>query len=158
MIKMSCPYCEKVRDIEVVTREEQMEDNGVKFRYKIQQCLCKTCNKVFETADQMDANLIEAREAYQVATQTCTPSEIKNIRLKYNASQKAFGLILGMGELTINSYEQGKSIPNTTNRLLLQLSQDPYVFLKMYNINKMKIGDSQRKRIESSNAFIMANN
>ena len=157
MIKMSCPYCEKVRDIEVVTREEQMEDNGVEFRYKVQQCLCKTCNEVFETAEQMDANLIAAREAYQVATETIPPSEIKNIRQKYNASQKAFGLILGMGALTINSYEQGKSIPNTTNRLLLQLSQDPNVFLKMYNINKMKIGDIQRKRIESSEGFIMAN-
>ena len=157
MIKMSCPYCEKVRDIEVVTREEQLEDNEVEFRYKIQQCLCKTCNEVFETGEQMDTNLIAAREAYQVATETISPSEIKNIRLKYNASQKAFGLILGMGELTINSYEQGKSIPNTTNRLLLQLSQDPNVFLKMYNINKMKIGDIQRKRIESSTGFIMAN-
>ena len=82
-----------------------------------------------------------------------SPEKIIAIRESYNASQKAFGLILGMGELTINSYEQGKSIPMSSNRLLLHLSENPLIFFEMYERNKNKIGAIQRERIESSQAF-----
>lgn len=81
------------------------------------------------------------------------PAKIISIRESYNASQKAFGLILGMGELTINSYEQGKSIPVSSNRLLLHLSENPLIFFEMYERNKSKIGAIQRERIEASEAF-----
>ena len=79
-----------------------------------------------------------------------SPEKIIAIRESYNASQKAFGLILGMGELTINSYEQGKSIPMSSNRLLLHLSENPLIFFEMYERNKNKIGAIQRERIEAS--------
>lgn len=82
-----------------------------------------------------------------------SPEKIISIRESYNASQKAFGLILGMGELTINSYEQGKSIPMSSNRLLLHLSENPLIFFEMYERNKNKIGAIQRERIESSEGF-----
>lgn len=58
-----------------------------------------------------------------------------------------------MGELTINSYEQGKSIPMSSNRLLLHLSENPLIFFEMYERNKNKIGAIQRERIEASEAF-----
>ena len=82
-----------------------------------------------------------------------SPEKIIAIRESYNASQKAFGLILGMGELTINSYEQGKSIPMSSNRLLLHLSENPLIFFEMYERNKNKIGAKQRERIEASQAY-----
>ena len=101
----------------------------------------------------MDKNLIAAREAYELLEESVSPAKIIAIRESYNASQKAFGLILGMGELTINSYEQGKSIPVSSNRLLLHLSENPLIFFEMYERNKNKIGAIQRERIESSEAF-----
>ena len=86
--------------------------------------------------------------------ESVSPEKIISIRESYNASQKAFGLILGMGELTINSYEQGKSIPMSSNRLLLHLSENPLIFFEMYERNKNKIGAIQRERIEASEAFM----
>lgn len=58
-----------------------------------------------------------------------------------------------MGQLTINSYEQGKSVPDSTNRLLLQLADEPIIFCEMYKHNKYKIGNIQRERIESSKEY-----
>ena len=81
-----------------------------------------------------------------------TPEKIISIREKYNASQKAFSMILGMGELTMNKYEHGEK-PSSSNRLLLLLSEDPACFYKMYEINKYKIGVLQKEKIESSAAL-----
>jgi hypothetical protein len=39
------------------------------------------------------------------------------LRSRYGASQKAFELILGFGELTMNSFEQD-AVPDSANRLL----------------------------------------
>ena len=58
-------------------------------------------------------------------------------------------MILGMGELTINKYEQGEK-PSSSNRMLLLLSDDPACFYKMYEINKYKIGALQKEKIEHS--------
>lgn len=104
-------------------------------------------------AQMMDENLLTARETYELLEDSVSPAKIIAIRESYNASQKAFGLILGMGELTINSYEHGKSIPMSSNRLLLHLSENPLIFFEMYERNKNKIGAIQRERIESSEAF-----
>ena len=84
---------------------------------------CSNCHEIFDSAQMMDQNLLAAREAYELLESSVSPEKIILIRESYNASQKAFGLILGMGELTINSYEQGKSIPMSSNRLLLHLSE-----------------------------------
>ncbi|MFA6008116.1 MAG: hypothetical protein WC784_05785 [Candidatus Shapirobacteria bacterium] len=81
-----------------------------------------------------------------------SPAELVALRARYNASQKAFGAILGFGELTMNSYEKG-NMPNPTNRLVLRLAKDPYIFKAMYRLNSDKIGALQRKRIEESEGY-----
>jgi putative zinc finger/helix-turn-helix YgiT family protein len=153
MIKMSCPDCEAVRDVEEVHSREHVSIKGKEVEFDAVACKCTVCGKTFETMEQMDANLLAAREAYTAKYEAVTPDFVRNLREKYNASQKAFGLILGMGELTINSYEAGKAVPSSTNRLLLQLAEHPLVFCEMYEKNKDKIGMTQRKRIESSACY-----
>lgn len=81
-----------------------------------------------------------------------SPAELVALRARYNASQKAFGAILGFGELTMNSYEKGNT-PNPTNKLLLELAKDSYIFKAMYRLNSEKIGALQRKRIEESDGY-----
>lgn len=88
----------------------------------------------------------------QILDVSLSPAELVALRACYNASQKAFGAILGFGELTMNSYEKGNT-PNPTNRLLLELAKDPYIFKAMYRLNSAKIGALQRKRIEESDGY-----
>ena len=157
MIKMSCPYCEAIHDVQEIKRFENIVIKERNVTYEAVHYECSNCHEIFDSAEIMDKNLLTASEAYELLENSITPEKIISIRQRYNASQKAFGLILGMGELTINSYEQGKSIPTSSNRLLLQLSENPFIFFEMYEINKNKIGAIQRERIESSQAFVNCN-
>lgn len=154
MIKMSCPYCEAVHNVKEIRTEEKITFKEKLVSYTAIHYECCNCHEYFETAEMMDANLLAIREAYEEQYESIKPEKIIAIREKYNASQKAFGLILGMGELTINSYEQGKSVPNSSNKLILQLADNPLIFFEMYEKNKNKIGAIQRERIESSLAYI----
>lgn len=153
MIKHSCPYCETIRDVKEVKRNETIEIKGKKVSYEAVHYECTECHNLFDTKEQMGKNLLAAREAYDLQYNSITSDKIIKIREKYNASQKAFSLILAMGELTINSYEQNKSVPNSSNRLLLQLAENPLIFFEMYEKNKSKIGAIQREHIESSQMY-----
>ena len=157
MIKMSCPYCEAIHEVRKIKRTENIVFKGKNVSYEAMHYECSNCHEIFDSAQMMDENLLAAREAYELLEESVSPAKIISIRESYNASQKAFGLILGMGELTINAYEQGKSIPMSSNRLLLHLSENPLIFFEMYERNKNKIGAIQRERIESSETFKKCN-
>ena len=147
-----CYTCETERAVEQEERKETVTIKGKEVEFTAISYRCTVCGDDFETPEQMDANLEAAREAYALRYENFSPEELVTLRNSYNASQKAFGLLLGFGELTMNSYEKG-SIPTSTNRLLIKLSSDPYCFRKMYDVNKSRIGETQRKRIETSAGF-----
>ena len=133
MIKMSCPYCEAVHDVKEIKRNESIEYKGKTVSYDAIHYECSNCNEVFDTKEQMGANLLAIRAAYDSEYNSITPKKIIQTREKYNASQKAFGLILGMGELTINAYEQNKSTPNSSNKPnILSINS---VALALYSLN-----------------------
>jgi putative zinc finger/helix-turn-helix YgiT family protein len=150
--KKSCPTCEVLRDVELVDRDEKatIKDREVSFVARLYRCT--TCGTEFEDLGQLDANLEAAREAYARLYESPTAEDIIKLRSAYGASQKAFGLILGFGELTINSYEHG-SPPDTANRLLLRLAENSVFFRAMYAQNRSRVSALQRKRIEQSAGF-----
>ncbi len=154
MIRKSCPYCEAIKGVEEVNQEETIEYKAKMVSYNAIHYECSSCHNFFDSAEMMNRNLLSVKDAFDLQYNSISPNKIIEIREKYNASQKAFSLILGMGELTINSYEQGKSVPNSTNRLLIKLAENPLVFFEMYENNKSKIGAIQRERIESSEYFM----
>jgi putative zinc finger/helix-turn-helix YgiT family protein len=149
---MPCSRCGTVRDVELIEREEKVTIKGREVTFHAQFYKCVTCGEEFEVPGQLDRNLDAAREAYARLYEKVEPGSLVALREKYGASQKAFGLILGFGELTMNSYERGAT-PTSTNRLLLRLAENPIHFRVMYDLNKERIGAIQRQRIETSDAF-----
>lgn len=149
---MPCPHCGKTRDVETVEREEMVTIKGREVPFIARFTRCMTCGEEFEVPGQLDANLDAAREAYARLYEAPKPEELVALRTYYGASQKAFSIILGFGELTMNSYENGAT-PDSTNRLLLKLAAKPHIFKEMYIINKNRVGAIQRHRIESSEGF-----
>ncbi len=147
-----CSRCGVTRDIEIVEREEQVTIKGKEVSFIARYSRCTTCGNEFETSGQLDADLDAAREAYARLYESPSPEALVALRARYNASQKAFGAILGFGELTMNGYESGGT-PDSTNRLLLKLAADPIIFKAMYAINSGKIGATQRRRIEDSPGY-----
>lgn len=151
--KKSCAHCEAVREVELVQVQEEIEFRGKPVPYAAVFFRCTTCGEEFETPEQMDANLDAIRESFERIYATPQPEELIALRNKYGASQKAFGILLNFGEATMNTYEQGTTAPNPPNRLLLKLAASPAAFLQMYELNKHKIGELQRNRIESSGGY-----
>jgi putative zinc finger/helix-turn-helix YgiT family protein len=147
-----CPQCETLEQCEIVNKTETVTIKGMDVSFDAVLTRCTVCGCEFEDAGQLDANLTSAREAWESLYACPTPAQICNLRKHYDASQKAFGFILGFGELTINSYEKG-SVPDSTNRLLLKLAGNPAIFKAMYEINKDKLGAVQRRRIEASAGY-----
>jgi putative zinc finger/helix-turn-helix YgiT family protein len=147
--RFSCPNCETIRDAEIVERQEQVTIKGREVTFKAQLTRCLTCGDEFDTPEQLDRNLEAAREAYARLYDAPTPEQLVTLRSRYGASQKAFGMILGFGELTMNCYEQGAA-PSPPNRLLLKLAENPVYFRAMYDMNSGRIGAIQRQRVESS--------
>jgi putative zinc finger/helix-turn-helix YgiT family protein len=150
--KMQCPNCEQIRDVKLIEREESVSIKGREIHFRAHLYRCQTCGKEFEAPGQLDQNLEAAQEAYAKLYESLSPEKLVELRARYGASQKAFGLILGFGELTMNSYEQGAT-PSPPNRLLLKLAENPVVFKAMYAVNSLRIGALQRQRIESSPGF-----
>ncbi len=149
---LPCSRCGETRGIEIVMREEQVTIKGKEISFNAHYSRCLTCGDEFEAPGQLDANLDAAREAYARLYEAPPPEALIALRASYNASQKAFGTILGFGELTMNGYESGGT-PDSTNRLLLKLAADPIIFKAMYVINSARIGVTQRRRIEESPGF-----
>ena len=147
--KKSCPACEVLRDVEPIARDEKVTIKGREVPFVARLYRCTTCGSEFEAPGQLDANLEAAREAYARLYESPTAEDIIKLRSAYGASQKAFGLILGLGELTINSYEHG-SPPGPANRMLLKLAENPVFFRAMYAQNRTRVSALQRKRIEQS--------
>ncbi len=150
--KLSCPHCELVRDVESIQRVEHVTIKGRDVEFQAHFYRCTTCGELFETPAQLDANLNAAREAYARLYEAPSPEQLVALRSRYGASQKAFGLILGFGELTMNTYEQGAA-PDSANRLLIKLADNPVIFKAMYAVNSARIGALQRRRIEESEGF-----
>lgn len=151
-MQLPCPRCGTTRDVDIVEREEKVTIRGREVPFTARFSRCMTCGEEFEAPGQLDANLAAAREAYARLYEAPKPEELVALRTRYGASQKAFSIILGFGELTMNSYENGAT-PDSTNRLLLKLAANPYIFKEMYTINKNRIGAIQRRRIEVSKGF-----
>jgi putative zinc finger/helix-turn-helix YgiT family protein len=150
--RLPCSRCGVTRDIEIIERVEQVTIKGREVSFNAHYSRCLTCGDEFEAPGQLDANLDAAREAYARLYEAPSPEALVSLRARYNASQKAFGAILGFGELTMNGYESGGT-PDSTNRLLLKLAADPLIFKAMYDINSSKIGMTQRRRIEESPGY-----
>ncbi|GAB1455846.1 hypothetical protein MASR2M48_11530 [Spirochaetota bacterium] len=150
--RLPCSRCGATRDMEIVEHVEQVTIKGKDVSFNAHYSRCLTCGDEFEAPGQLDSNLDAAREAYARLYEAPSPDALVSLRARYNASQKAFGTILGFGELTMNGYESGGT-PDSTNRLLLKLAADPLTFKEMYTINSGKIGMTQRRRIEESTGY-----
>jgi len=150
-----CSVCEDDREMKLFHSHEAMNFKGKDITFEAEYYRCTICGTEIEEPGQLDRNLDAAREVYDRLHATPSPAELVSLRERYGASQKAFGMLLGFGEATMNTYEQG-NIPDPVNRLLLKLARNPLVFKEIYATNKHRIGLTQRRRIESSPGYLGA--
>jgi len=147
IIRDACPHCEAMRDIEVHRERESMKIRGEDVEFESEFMVCATCEKDFAALDQLDHDIEAARAVYRARHGIISPKEIVAMRSRYDVSQKSFAKLLDIGDLTINSYEQGV-IPSGAHNSLLRLVSIPENFLRLYSAHKDKLSDRQKAKIE----------
>lgn len=147
VIRDACPHCEAMRDIEVHRERETMKIRGEDVEFESEFMVCTTCGKDFADLDQIDHDLEAARAVYRARHGIIGPKEIVAMRARYDVSQKSFAKLLDIGELTINSYEQGVILSGAHNSLL-RLAAVPENFLRLYGSHKDRLSERQKAKIE----------
>ena len=128
-----------------------MKIRGEDVEFDSEYMLCRNCKKDFASLEQMDADLEAARAVYRARHGIVGPEELVALRKRYDVSQKSFAKILDIGDLTINSYEQGV-LPSGAHNSLLRLASVPANFKRLYEVNKGNLSDRQRAKIERAMA------
>lgn len=142
-----CPHCAKITAVHTRTRLESYVVRGEPVEVEHHFTVCTTCRQEFATAEQAEIGLAVAQETYRRSHRLVTPEEIVRIRSRYAAGQRAFGIVLGFGAATINSYEQGE-LPTDASSNLIRLAEDAAVFARLFQERASLLGPTQRKRIE----------
>ena len=154
-----CPNCEEESEILVLKRACQDVIKGETIESEEEFCRCAKCNDEYQTAEQINKNLIMACDTYRKKHNLLTSSQIKAIRNKFGVSQTEFAFMLGLGEKTIARYET-KQIQEESNDRLMKLFEDDYNFV-LYCLKKAKDKfETQRYEalIKSVKGFIELNN
>lgn len=146
-MKSFCLKCGKEAELKKILRAETYPVKGENTEVQATVCLCEECDSEIWNSEVDDENLDKAYRIYRKKHNLLQPEEIKTIREKYGLSQVAFAKILGFGEKTITRYENG-SIQDEAPNNLIRLMSNPESFMEIFNLNKFKLTDGERKNVE----------
>jgi len=119
-----CSVCEDYRETKIKTAQETFNVRGVDIEVCVSVEVCVSCgeNLASDAEDQKILNSVNSE--YRKRTNLLTPEEIKQIRSRYNLSQRCFALLLGMSEATINRYENG-ALQDRTHDTAIRACEEP---------------------------------
>lgn len=151
-----CSECGTNVPVRIESREKSFTVKGMTVEAVQPVSVCLVCGAVFSTAAQADEGVSNSYRAYRALTGVISPKDIIELRGRYNASQKAFGLILGFGELTMNTYEKG-SIPSEVHQKILASAHNAKWFAEQFEKAKRKLGPIQINRISQALEQLLPN-
>lgn len=124
--KYYCEICDDdITGIEVEEyRKYLYKTDIVKIKQKV--VYCNNCNQEIDCLDieRLDSKL---RKAYRLNHKLLTPQEIKEIRNKYELSQKDFASILGISNKSLSSYENGSVQDKAIDNLIRGASNPDFL-------------------------------
>ena len=133
-IERDCPICNKVHLIEKRRREAEMLIKNEIVKYEQTYFFCPDSADYeydeFVSAELMDINLQNARNAYRKKHGLLTSDDIVEIRSLYSMSQADLAILLGWGEVTITRYETKAVQDETYDQLIRLVKDDPYYALE----------------------------
>lgn len=118
-MKHYCPYCRNNQEY-FIDKRIFKEYKGVVINVEEIIPICKKCGNELIINNIEDENLKKIYNKYRKVKNIITPSEIINLRNKYNISQRELTAILDFGKMTINRYENG-ALPSKTQSDYLKL-------------------------------------
>lgn len=137
-IRMECPLCDKVHDIEERVRVTKTIIKDEEVDYKENYYFCSNCDEdenEFVPGAMENENLLNARNAYRKKHGLLTSDEIVAIRDSYGLSQVDLARLLGWGEATISRYESKAIQDDAYDNMLRIIRDDPLSTLELLKKN-----------------------
>ena len=131
-MKHYCPYCNSEQEY-YIDKRKLKEYKGDDVNVEENVPICKKCGNELVINNIEDENLKRIYNKYREIKNIITPSEIKNLRNKYDISQRELTAILDFGEMTINRYENGSLPSKSQSDYLRLIANEPKEFF-----NKVK--------------------
>lgn len=149
-IRMECPLCDNVHEIEERRRKTRLLIKGEEVEYDEIYYYC--CNSAageneFETGKMSNTNLLNARNAFRIKHNLLTSDEIVEIRERYGLSQVELAKLLGWGESTISRYESKAIQDEAYDNMLRIIKDNPLKTLEFFNKNCSKFSALKRMQI-----------
>jgi len=118
----SCMEEHKVDTVEVI---EQEAFKGVEVEFTANYEYCPNTDEYIESEEMIRANSLAVKDAYRKIVGLLTSEDIKNIREKYEISQKDFSEVLDWGRATITRYENHQVQDRAHDDILRKIDSDP---------------------------------
>lgn len=134
-----CVHCMDVHEINRVEVTENTFFKSHKVVFTAEYDYCDQTDSYSENEVLIKANDLRMKDAYRKLKGLLTSEEIKQIRSKYNVSQKEFSEILGWGSSTIIRYENHQVQDRAHDDILRKIEKDPSWYLEMLERAKENI-------------------
>jgi len=155
--KLFCPVCFNDESFTNLDAYEIYEIRGERFRNEIKKHICNNCGEEIIDDDIYDESLKIAFNKYRKKHNLLFPDQIREIRTMYGLSQRAFGRLLGWGEITINRYEND-SLQDNVHDQLLKLIKKPENMFDVLNENKNNLSEKEYNKLNIKVKNLIASN
>lgn len=146
-VKDECPICEKKRSLLYGKRNEVVNVRGEKIPVTANVYHCAEGDHYFYDPKDEDDKYQTAYREFRHRKGLLQPEDIRQLRMKYGLSQRAFARLIGCSSITIQRYETGALQDDVHNNLLLIL-RDHHSFTHFFEAKKSSLPDKLRRTIE----------
>lgn len=144
-----CPTCEDYCEIETDTIQEAYKVRGMPIEVSVTREVCVSCGERLGSEEQDQQILDTINSEYRKQVDLLAPERIREIRSKYNLSQKSFALLLGMSEATINRYENG-ALQDQSHDTTIRACEEPRFVSELLERRGNLLTKWQRDRVSQA--------
>ena len=141
-----CPRCEDYRKVEVVERDETYTVRAREITVPVKADVCNACGEILGSEEKDEEILAAVYSEYRRQVGLLTPGQIKEIRKRYQLSQKSFAALLGMSQATINRYEQG-ALQEQAHDTAIRACEDSEFVRRLLQRAGDRLTEWQRRRV-----------
>lgn len=145
-MKGICPNCEKIRELEKISKTETINIKNENINVNCTLLVCNSCKAEFDDPKDKVNPVEEAYRIYRSKYGLLQPEEIKSFRNKYGLTQQELSVLLGWGLATLSRYENG-ALQDSSHEKTLRLVMNPSNLLEMVKETPSALSDKKRDEL-----------
>lgn len=145
-MKGICPYCEDIKELELIEKKEVFNVKDEKIEIDVQFFRCQDCGEEFDDPKANDDPIERAYREFRNRKGMLQPENIREIRKSHGLTQGELSRLLGWGAATLSRYENG-ALQDEAHDTVLKFIQEPQ---NLYTLVKDKadiLSTKKRKKL-----------